>query len=217
MKLRWTNQIWPCIRQNPHLILATLLFFAGITAILSDLSTISGALFGAGASLLGSWVNEWNSRRAQANDKAQNEANARRYLAAELNRAIERVLYVHDRAIPNFDAASRSLKSGTEEIIAIPGDQKEDFRPVMPVLYPSTPHFRDLSGDDAMALIAFYDSLHALDDFVTSWWKRDGQLRINIFNNIRHLSKTSLSLALACVEHFSLESLYPPHTSHGAL
>jgi len=60
------------------------------------------------------------------------------------------------------------------------------------------------------ALIAFYDSLHSLADFVNDWWEREGQLPVSIFNMILHHAHTSLELALVCVEKFDLETLYPP-------
>jgi hypothetical protein len=36
----------------------------------------------------------------------QREKDAQRYLAAELIKAVERILYVHQRALPNFTKAS---------------------------------------------------------------------------------------------------------------
>lgn len=190
-------------RNNPHLWLAVLLFVIGGTCIATGFSIISGALFGAGASLLGSWISELNSRRAITEDKARREAEARRYLAPELNRTIERVLYIHERAIPNFICAS------TQQQIA-PNDLQDDFIPYMPSLYPTTPQFRDLSGDDAVALIAFYDSLHALERFVLDWWEREGQLRVNIFNMIMQMADKSLSLAEVCIRNYKVEEMCPP-------
>lgn len=190
------------VRKNPNMGLAALLFITGIFSLSTSLSTISGALFGAGASLLGAWITELNKRRADSEDKARREIEARRYLAPELNRTIERVLYIHDRAIPNFISAS------VEHDIK-PNDLKEDFIPYMPTLYPGAPQFRDLSGDDATALIAFYDSLHALEKFVGDWWEREGQLPLNIFNMIMTLSNKSLVHAENCIRRFDLETLFP--------
>lgn len=198
-------------RKNPHMGLSAALFAAGIVFLHTKVPTISGALFGAGASLLGSWVTELNSRRSHDEDKARHEAEARRYLAPELNRTIERVLYIHQRAIPNFTSAS----AGHE---IKPNDLREDFVPYMPVLYPNAPQFRDLSGDDATALITFYDSLHALEKFVNDWWGREGQLPVNIFNMIMKLATDSLELAGVCIERFELERLFPPrYESWGTL
>jgi hypothetical protein len=183
---------WNYVRKNPHMGLAALLFVIGVVALPTKLAIISGALFGAGASLLGAWINELNTRRSRSEEKERDEVDARRCLAAELNRTIERVLYIHSCAIPNFICAS------TENGIK-PNDLQEDFLPEMPVLYPNAPQFRDLPGDDATSLIAFYDSLHALDSFVNGWWEREGQLPLNIFNQILHHTKKSLALALVCL------------------
>jgi hypothetical protein len=131
------------------------------------------------------------------------QGEARLYLAPELNRTINRVLYIHSRAIANFICASveHSIK---------PNDRKEDFIPHSPALYPNAPQFGDLAADDAVALIAFYDSLHSITDFVNSWWEREGQLPVNIFNMILHNAHKSMELALICVEKFDLERLFPP-------
>lgn len=198
-------------RKNPHMGLSVLLFIVGVGSLYASVPTLSGALFGAGASLLGAWVTELNNRRSHAEDKARREAEARRYLSPELNRIIERVLYIHSRAIPNFTTAS----VGNE---VKPNDLREDFIPYMPVLYPNAPQFRDLSGDDATALITFYDSLYALEKFVNDWWGREGQLPVNIFNMIMKLATDSLELAGDCIERFELEKSFPPqYESWGTL
>jgi hypothetical protein len=131
------------------------------------------------------------------------QSEARRYLAPELNRTIERVLYIHGRAIANFVCASaeHSIK---------PNDRREDFIPHWPALYPNAPQCRDLAADDAAALIAFYDSLHALADFVNDWWEREGQLPVNIFNYILHCADKSLRLGLICVAQLEVEKVCPP-------
>ncbi|MCL2589419.1 MAG: hypothetical protein FWD67_00745 [Betaproteobacteria bacterium] len=191
------------IRKNPHLGLFGLLVLFGIVSLLANIPPLAGALFGAGASLLGAWITEMNSRRSSSEDKARREAEARKYLAHELNRVIERVLYIHERASVNY--VCTWAKDGVT-----PSDLQMDFVPYMPVLYPNAQQFRDLSGDDATALIAFYDSLHALEKFVNDWWGRDGQLVENIFNMLLHLASDSLSLAGVCIERFELEKLFPP-------
>jgi hypothetical protein len=131
------------------------------------------------------------------------QSDARRYLAPELARTIDRVLYIHGRAIPNFICAS--AQNGIK-----PNDQKKDFIPHWPTLFPNAPQCRDLAADDAAALIAFYDSLHSLADFVADWWEREGQMPVNIFNMILHHADNSLKLALVCIERFDLERLCPP-------
>lgn len=114
-----------------------------------------------------------------------------------------RTIYIHDRALANFSWAS------AEHDIK-PNDLKEDFIPSWPVLYPNAPQVHELSGDEAVALIAFYDSLHSLAELVNCWWEREGQLPVNIFNGILHSADESLKLAVSCVEKFELERLYPP-------
>ena len=59
-------------------------------------------------------------------------------------------------------------------------------------------------------MTAYYDSLHALNDEVSDWWARDGQLAVNLFNVFRDKASRSLRLALVCVERFDLETLIPP-------
>jgi hypothetical protein len=136
-------------------------------------------------------------------EKLRRQSEARRYLAPELNRTIDRVLYIHGRSIPNFVCAS--VENGIK-----PNDRKEDFLPYWPTLCPNAPQCHDLAADDAAALIAFYDSLHSLADFVNEWWERDGQLSVNIFNMILHHADKALAFALICVERFELERLCPP-------
>jgi hypothetical protein len=191
------------IRNNPHMLLAVLLFVIGVAVLSTAKSALSGALFGAGASLLGAWITELNKRRSDTIDKTRREADARRYLSSELNRTIERILTIHQRATVNFTASSNKNWSK-------PNDVREDFIPYMPVLYPRAAQFRDLSGDDATALIAFYDSLLALAKFVDDWWEREGQLSVNIFNMILTLADDSLARAEDGIQRFQLEKRFPP-------
>jgi len=188
---------------SPHIVLSACLFGAGGILLLTNVvPTVAGALFGAAASLLGAGITEFNKKKADAADKLRRETDARRYFAAELNRAIERMLYIHQRASANFICASTKTE--------LPGDKREDFLPHMPTLYPDAPQFRDLSGDDAMALIAFYDVLRAQERSVEDWWQREGQLPVNIFNLFMRLSKDSLILAKDALVRFDLDRLYPP-------
>ncbi len=136
-------------------------------------------------------------------EELRRRSEARRYLAPELNRTIDRVLYIHGRAIANFVCAS------AENDIK-PNDRKEDFIPHWPSLYPNAPQCRDLAADDAAALISFYDSLHSLADFVGDWWEREGQSPVNIFNVILHHAGKSLELGLICVAKFDVEKMCPP-------
>jgi hypothetical protein len=99
-----------------------------------------------------------------------------------------------------------------------PTDLKQDFIPHWPKLYPNAPQFRDLVEEDAAALVAYYDSLHALNDDVNDWWGREGQLPVNLFNTFLHRASKCLRLALICIEKFKLEALIPPpHESWGTI
>jgi hypothetical protein len=187
---------------NPQLCLSAGLFAAGLATV-PFMPPLAGALVGAGAALLGTWITEWQKRRTADEEKAQKQAEARRYLVPELHRTIERVLYIHGRAVSKFVSASVGHTADT-------GDAKEDFIPYAPVLYPTAPQFMSLPGDDAIALIAYYDSLHALEKSATDWWERAGQLPVNIFNMILHHADKSLELALACIDRFDVEAACPP-------
>jgi hypothetical protein len=69
---------------------------------------------------------------------------------------------------------------------------------------------RELAEDAAAALIAYYDSLHSLNDDVNDWWGREGQLPVNLFNSFLHRASKCLRLALICIDKFELEALIPP-------
>lgn len=194
------------MRRNPQLVLAAILFGAGVLALATNIAALAGALFGAGATLLGGWMTEFNNWRAATEEKSRRQSEARQYLAPELHRTILRVLYIHERAVVNFGSASAALEIK-------PNDLKEDFIPFWPILYPKAPQVHQLLEDEAMALIGFYDSLHALGDFVNGWWAREGQLEVNIFNMIRNNAGDSLKLALVCIQKFQLDRLYPPQVA----
>jgi hypothetical protein len=134
---------------------------------------------------------------------ANRHSEARRCLAPELQRTIDRVLYIHGRALANFVSHSADTK-------VKPTDLKQDFIPHWPKLYPEAPQVRDLAEGDATALIAYYDSLHALNDDVNDWWGREGQLPVNLFNTFLHRASKCLRLALICIDRFELEALIPP-------
>lgn len=150
-----------------------------------------------------------NNQTPAEHPNRKNEA--RRFLAPELQRTIDRVLYIHGRACSNF--VSHSVGSKVK-----PTDLKQDFIPHWPTLYPSSPQVRDLATADAAALIAYYDSLHSLNDEVNDWWDREGQLPVNLFNSFLHKASRSLRLALICIDKFELEGLFPvPYESWGTI
>jgi len=196
------KRLFHWVKRNPQIGLSVGLFVVGGIAV-PFLPTLAGASFGAGASLLGAWIKEFHDRSSEKEKREKSQADAKEYLAPELYRTIERLLYIHDRAVPNFIGAS------TESDIK-PNDLKEDFIPFWPVLYPNAQQFRDLPGEEAVALVSFYDSLHALGDFVKDWWGREGQLPVNIFNMILHSTERSLRLAQVCVDKFALDKRFPP-------
>lgn len=192
---------WP--RRYPQGAAAVLLFVAGVVALRFDVASLAGALFGAGAALLGGWVTQWNAQRSSAVEKVEREANARRYMTPELRRALERVLHIHNRAIVNFSAYKLRLQP--------PDDKKADFVPIRPVLYPTAPQFHDLAGDDALALIELYDSLNEIDKLVCEWYDRDyvGP-RENFYNAVLEAADASLDHARVCIQRFDIDAAYPP-------
>jgi hypothetical protein len=200
------GRIWSALRERPQLTVAGILVGGGIFALSSQVPALAGALFGAGATLLGTWLTAFNDRRTAIEEKSRRQSEARQYLAPELHRSILRVLYIHERANVNFGAASTAAEIR-------PNDLKEDFAPHWPTLYPNAPQVHQLAEGDATALIRFYDSLHTLDEFVKEWWGREGQQEVNIFIVIRNTAGESLKLALSCVGQFGLEQLYPPRAA----
>jgi hypothetical protein len=140
---------------------------------------------------------------AAPEESLRRQSEARRLLAPELQRTIDRVLYIHGRAIANF--VSHSVGTNPR-----PTDLKQDFIPHWPSLYPNAPQVRDLTAEDAGALIDYYDSLHSLNDEVNDWWEREGQLPVNLFNVFLHKASKCLKLALICIDKLELESLIPP-------
>lgn len=169
--------------------------------------TIQANFYGANARLNMSSVDQSSNSASETDAAREQSANrhseARRFLAPELQRTIDRVLYIHGKALANFvsHAADTKVK---------PTDLKQDFIPHWPNLFPKASQVRDLVEEDAAALVAYYDSLHALNDDVNDWWERDGQLPVNLFNTFLHRASTCLRLALICIEVFELETLIPP-------
>ena len=203
------ERIFRYAKDNPHLAVSVGLFCGGGVALGLNVAPLAGSLFGAGGALLGAWITELNKRRTDAEDKAKREAEAADALAPELQRTIERVQYIVDRAAVNFGC--ESSVNGVET-----KDRQMDFRPYQPTLYPNAPQVRDLPGEKAVALIRFYDSLNEIEKLVDDWWEREGQLAVNIFNGVLHAAEKSLRLGLVCLKEFDLESRFPlPYESWG--
>lgn len=173
-------------RTNPHLGPSILLFALGMIFLLTlTFSAVAGALFGAGASLLGAWISDFNSRKKEIESKKQKERDAEKYLTPELLRTVSRVLSIQNRAIINYASTAREYNRSGALTYPLPpdiqdaielGDIKEDFLPYLPLLYPNVPQFKDLAGSKAIKLVAYYDSLYSLEAFVKDWWKREGQV-----------------------------------------
>ena len=199
------------IKENPHMAVSVGLFCGGGVALALNITPLAGSLFGAGGALLGAWITELNKRRTDAEDKAKRGAEAADALAPELQRTIERVQYILDRASVNFSCESSVNGVKTKDL-------QIDFRPYLPTLYPSAPQVRDLPGEKAIALIRFYDSLNEISKHVDDWWEREDQLAVNIFNVLMHAAEKSLRLGLACIGEFDLEARFPPsYESWGTL
>ncbi len=206
-----SRRVFGYIKQNPHMAVSIGLFCGGGVALLLNITPLAGSLFGAGGALLGAWITELNKRRTDAQDKAKRQAEAIDALAPELQRTIERVQYIVDRASVNFSCEAEV--NGVET-----NDRRIDFQPYRPTLYPSAPQVGDLPGEKAIALIRFYDSLHEIENLVDDWWEREGQLAVNIFNVILHAAEKSLRLGLVCIREFDLEARFPPpYESWGTL
>jgi hypothetical protein len=178
-----------------------------LNTVASPQPTIHANFFGENARLnVGSVDQSSNSASDIYAAKAQSanrHSEARRFLAPELQRTIDRVLYIHGRAVANF-------VSHSADTTVKPTDLKQDFIPHWPRLYPNAPQIRDLAEEDSAALSAYYDSLHSLNDEVNDWWGREGQLPVNLFNAFLHKASKCLRLALICIEKFDLELLIPP-------
>jgi hypothetical protein len=206
-----SKRVFRYINENPHMAVSIGLFLGGVGALTLNITPLAGSLFGAGGALLGAWITELNKRRTDAEEKAKRQAEAVDALAPELQRTIERVQYILDRAAANFicEAAVNGIETK---------DQQADFRPYRPTLYPSAPQVRDLPGEKAIALIRFYDSLNDIEKLADDWWEREGQLAVNIFNVILHAAEKSLRVGLVCIREFDLEERFPPpYESWGTL
>lgn len=202
------SNVWDYLRRNPHLALSAALFLAGIFGLAFGVPAIAGALFGAGAALLGGWITLMNTQRTSSAEKARRESDAKRYLTPELKRVIDRLLFIHQRALANYSVATMDQVQ--------PNDIQADFFPYMPVLYPNAPQFHDLTADDAVSLIGFYDSLYDLEMMVKDWYGRPTQLQVNIFTVMLTKVDRALEMAQICVIRFEIDTLYPAkHESVG--
>ncbi|MDB5978359.1 MAG: endonuclease [Nevskia sp.] len=182
----------------------------GAQLLLAQLVSSNGQSGGITAHTVHQVINVHAPAENAPDDVSRKQREARRALAPELQRTIERALYIHGRAMANFicHSAENDIK---------PNDRKQDFIPYWPSLYPNAPQVRDLHDDDVAALAAFYDSLTALNDQVNDWWEREGQMPVNLFNVFRDSASKSLKLGLTCIEKFGVELFRPEYESWGSL
>lgn len=175
--------------------------------------TLAGALIGGGASLLGAWISDLNSKRQQSEKKKALESEAKKYARPELYRTIEKLLHIHSRALVNYSIWFQievNKKSGTNTDT---GDAQIDFIPYLPVLYPNFENMKYLPSDELYTLIRFYDSLNEIKEMTNRWWNREGQLKTNIYNGILQAAHQSLGFANMCLEVFELDDSIAPSKS----
>lgn len=198
---------------NPHLSLSFLLFSAGAAIAFTSLPTLAGALIGGGASLLGAWISESNTKKQKIEEKKLQESAAKNYARPELYRSIENLIRIHSRAIVNRGIWAEIEINKRPGITTDVGDKKEDFFPILPVLYPNFENFKHIPSSELYALVKYYDSLYELEKLVKNWWGREGQLSYNIYNSILQDAHRSLELALECVNIFELDEFIKPRYS----
>jgi len=198
---------------NPHLLLSVLLFGSGAAVAFTTLPTLAGALIGGGASLLGAWISDLNTRRQQLEKRKSLEADAKSFARPELYRTIEKLLHIHSRALVNYNIWHQVEVMKKPNVFTDTGDVKVDFVPFLPVLYPNFENMKNLPSEELYALIRYYDSLYSIKEHITNWWDREGQLKTNIYNGILQNAHQSLDFALKCLEIFELDDSIPPRYS----
>lgn len=198
---------------NPHLLLSIFLFGTGAAVAFTTLPTLAGALIGGGASLLGAWISDLNTRRQQVEKRKALEADAKRFARPELYRTIEKLLHIHSRALVNYNIWYQVEIIKKSDVFMDTGDAQIDFIPFLPVLYPNFENMKNLPSEELYALIRFYDSLNSIKEHTLRWWDREGQLKTNIYNGILQNARQSLDFALRCLEIFELDDSIPPRYS----
>ncbi|MBD9643594.1 hypothetical protein IB231_08155 [Pantoea sp. PNT02] len=198
---------------NPHLSLSFLLFSAGAAIAFTSLPTLAGALIGGGASLLGAWISDLNSKKQKIEEKKLQESAAKNYARPELYRSIENLIRIHSRALVNTGIWADVEINKRPGLITDVGDKQVDFFPILPVLYPNFENLKHIPSSELYALVRYYDSLYELEKFVKNWWEREGQQNYNIYNVILQNAHRSLELALECINIFELDKFIPPRYS----
>lgn len=198
---------------QPHLLLSVLLFISGAAVAFTSLPTLAGALIGGGASLLGAWISDLNSKRQQTEKRKTQETDAINYARPELYRTIEKLLHVHSRALVNYNIWFYVEVDKRTDLITETGDTQVDFIPFLPVLYPNFENLKHLPSAEFFSLIRFYDSLYELKESTSNYWEREGQLKTNIYNGILQNAHRSLIFSLECLDIFELDESIPPRYS----
>lgn len=199
----------------PYLSSAILALVCGFLAIWAHFPTVessaalAGALFGAAAAFIGAWVSEQNRAVREGASRARDMEVARAYFAPELARIVARQSEILSRAVVNFIMASAKKPMPKVE-------PWESLRPQRPVLYPSARQFRDLSAEDATALISFYDSTHAIAELLDTWVATKMEQDVNTWRFLMGTIRASLDLGASavmriCPEH-PLSPSMPPAT-----
>jgi len=127
---------------------------------------------------------------------------AKIYFTPELARVVAQHVYILDRLIANFTAAS--MKRVT------PGDPLTSFRPRRPVLYSAAPQFGDLSEADATRLVEFYDASHGVTETVDAWIESRTPTDVNAYNVLMQSVQHSMTLGQAAVASFCPDRQYSP-------
>lgn len=202
-------RIVTCFNKHPNLSLTVIVFACGFLAILTHFpttegsATLAGALFGAGAALIGAWVAERSRATAEKIAEERRLEAARIYFAPELARIIAQQIHVLGRLVPNFTMASVGKPMPQVETW-------ESFRPARPVLYPAAVQFRDLSEADATSLINFYDSVHGIAEMIDSWVEIKTPQDVNSWNVLMQTVQNSLNIGKIAVQRFCPEGQLSP-------
>lgn len=200
------NGLYRFTLSNPHLTLAFMLFGSGAALAFTELSTLAGAMIGGGATLLGSWISDFNTQRQEIKKKKEQEQDAKMFAQPELYRTIEKLLTIHSRALVNYNNWLEADLHKRNNIITDTGDIKNDFIPILPALYPNFEYIKHLPSKELFCLISYYDSLNELKDAALRPWDREGELKSNTFNWILQNAHSSLQQALNCIELFDLDN-----------
>jgi len=205
------------LKQSQNLLIAVIVFILGFLAILANYptlegsATLAGALFGSGAAFIGAWVTERNRAVTEKIAEERRMTAARAYFAPELARIIAQQIHILGRLVPNFIMASVGKPMPQVETW-------EAFKPQQPILYPAAAQFRDLSAEDAISLINFYDSVHGISETLNKWIETMQPQEVNAWNGLMQTVQNNLSVGEIAVRRFCPDrQLSPIMPSSGTL